>query len=593
MLEGLEKQYEKQIYNYNFSAGVLLLQAGTANLFMELLKDLFEGSPNLWGGGVAHSVLILSLVIAFGIMLGKVKIAGISLGVTWILFVGIVFGHFNLSLNEHLLHFLKEFGLILFVYSIGLQVGPGFFSAFKKGGFTLNILAVTSVSLSVAVAIVLYLVTDTPITTIVGILSGAVTNTPGLGAAQQANSDLNGIDAPEIAMGYAVAYPLGVIGAILALQSLKYILKINTTTEEAEAEKGMGHLQELTVRPVSLEIINKAIDNKTIKDIHPLVNRKFVISRIRNQHGKQELVNSDTELHLGDQILVISNPKDIEAITVFFGKQIDVKWEDEDSNLVSRRILITKPELNGKTLSQLRIRRNFGASITRVNRSGVDLVAAPNLQLQMGDRVTVVGSELAVSHAEKILGNSLKRLNHPNLIPIFIGIALGCILGSIPFMLPGIPQPLKLGLAGGPLIISILISRFGPHYKLITYTTMSANLMVREIGISLFLACVGLGAGKGFIETIVNEGGYVWIGYGAIITIFPLLLTGLIGRYGCKLNYYTLIGILSGANTNPPALAYSNEQTSCDAPAVGYATVYPLAMFLRVLSAQLLILALG
>ena len=587
------KQYEKQIYNYNFSAGVLLLQSGAANLFMELLKDLFEGSPNLWGGGVAHSVLILSLVIAFGIMLGKVKIAGISLGVTWILFVGIVFGHFNLSLNEHLLHFLKEFGLILFVYSIGLQVGPGFFSAFKKGGFTLNILAVTSVSLSVAVAIVLYLVTDTPITTIVGILSGAVTNTPGLGAAQQANSDLNGIDAPEIAMGYAVAYPLGVIGAILALQSLKYILKINTTTEEAEAEKGMGHLQELTVRPVSLEIINKAIDNKTIKDIHPLVNRKFVISRIRDQYGKQELVNSDTELHLGDQILVISNPKDIEAITVFFGKQIDVKWEDEDSNLVSRRILITKPELNGKTLSQLRIRRNFGASITRVNRSGVDLVAAPNLQLQMGDRVTVVGSELAVSHAEKILGNSLKRLNHPNLIPIFIGIALGCILGSIPFMLPGIPQPLKLGLAGGPLIISILISRFGPHYKLITYTTMSANLMVREIGISLFLACVGLGAGKGFIETIVNEGGYMWIGYGAIITIFPLLLTGLIGRYGCKLNYYTLIGILSGANTNPPALAYSNEQTSCDAPAVGYATVYPLAMFLRVLSAQLLILALG
>ncbi len=560
---------------------------------MELLKDLFEGSPDLWGGGVAHSVLILSLVIAFGIMLGKIKIAGISLGVTWILFVGIVFGHFNLSLNEHLLHFLKEFGLILFVYSIGLQVGPGFFSAFKKGGFTLNMLAITSVSLSVVVAIVLYLVTDTPITTMVGILSGAVTNTPGLGAAQQANSDLNGIDAPEIAMGYAVAYPLGVIGTILALQSLKYILKINTTTEETEAEKGLGHLQELTVRPVSLEIVNKSIDNKAIKDIQPLVNRKFVISRIRHQGEKQELVNSETILHIGDQILVISNPKDIEAITVFFGKQIDMKWENEDTNLVSRRILITKPELNGKTLSQLRIRRNFGASITRINRSGVDLVAAPNLQLQMGDRVTVVGSELAVSHAEKVLGNSLKRLNHPNLIPIFIGIALGCVLGSIPFMLPGIPQPLKLGLAGGPLIVSILISRFGPHYKLITYTTMSANLMVREIGIALFLACVGLGAGKGFIETIVNEGGYVWIGYGAIITIFPLLVTGLIGRYGCKLNYYTLIGILSGANTNPPALAYSNEQTSCDAPAVGYATVYPLAMFLRVLSAQLLILALG
>lgn len=272
---------------------------------------------------------------------------------------------------------------------------------------------------------------------------------------------------------------------------------------------------------------------------------------------------------------------------------MEVEWEQVSKNLISRRILITKPELNGKTLSQLKIRNNFGANITRINRSGVDLVAAPSLQLQMGDRVTVVGSELAVGHAEKVLGNSMKRLNHPNLIPIFIGIALGCILGSIPFMFPGIPQPVKLGLAGGPLIVSILISRFGPQYKMITYTTMSANLMVREIGISLFLACVGLGAGKGFIETVVNEGGYVWIGYGAIITVIPLLITGLIGRYGCKLNYYTLIGVLSGANTNPPALAYSNDLTSCDAPAVGYATVYPLAMFLRVLTAQLLILSLS
>ena len=264
-----------------------------------------------------------------------------------------------------------------------------------------------------------------------------------------------------------------------------------------------------------------------------------------------------------------------------------------NKKLISRRILITKPELNGKMLSQLKIRNNFGASITRINRSGVDLVASPHLQLQMGDRVTIVGSELAVTHAEKVLGNSMKRLNHPNLIPIFFGIALGCILGSIPFMFPGIPQPVKLGLAGGPLIVSILISRFGPQYKMITYTTMSANLMIREIGISLFLACVGLGAGKDFIETIVNEGGYIWIMYGAIITTVPLIITGLIGHYACKLNYYTLIGVLSGANTNPPALAYSNDLTSCDAPAVGYATVYPLAMFLRVLTAQLLILSLG
>lgn len=561
---------------------------------MELLKNLFEGYPDLWGGGVAHSVLILSLVIAFGIMLAKIKVAGVSLGITWILFVGIVFGHFDMTLNEHLLHFMKEFGLILFVYSIGLQVGPGFFSAFKKGGLTLNLLAMLVVFLGVVITIILHFVTGTPITTMVGILSGAVTNTPGLGAAQQANSDLNGIDAPEIALGYAVAYPLGVVGIILSLIALKYILRINTKTEEAEAERGLGHIKELTVRPISFEIRNEAIDGKKIKDIRPLMNRDFVISRVQYHDGQgTELANSDTVLHLNDKILVISTPKDIEAISVFFGKQIDMQWEQLDKKLISRRILITKPELNGKMLSQLKIRNNFGASITRVNRSGVDLVAAPQLQLQMGDRVTIVGSELAVSHAEKVLGNSMKRLDHPNLIPIFLGIALGCILGSTPFVFPGIPQPVKLGLAGGPLIVSILISRFGPQYKMITYTTMSANLMLREIGISLFLACVGLGAGKGFVETVIYDGGYVWVGYGVIITIVPLLIAGLVGRYVFKLNYYTLIGVLGGSTTNPPALAYSNDLTSCDAPAVGYATVYPLTMFLRVLTAQILILALA
>ena len=561
---------------------------------MELLKNLFEGYPDLWGGGVAHSVLILSLVIAFGIMLAKIKVAGVSLGITWILFVGIVFGHFDMTLNEHLLHFMKEFGLILFVYSIGLQVGPGFFSAFKKGGLTLNLLAMLVVFLGVVITIILHFVTGTPITTMVGILSGAVTNTPGLGAAQQANSDLNGIDAPEIALGYAVAYPLGVVGIILSLIALKYILRINTKTEEAEAERGLGHIQELTVRPISFEIRNEAIDGKKIKDIRPLMNRDFVISRVQYHDGQgTELANSDTVLHLNDKILVISTPKDIEAISVFFGKQIDMQWEQLDKKLISRRILITKPELNGKMLSQLKIRNDFGASITRVNRSGVDLVAAPQLQLQMGDRVTIVGSELAVSHAEKVLGNSMKRLDHPNLIPIFLGIALGCILGSTPFVFPGIPQPVKLGLAGGPLIVSILISRFGPQYKMITYTTMSANLMLREIGISLFLACVGLGAGKGFVETVIYDGGYVWVGYGVIITIVPLLIAGLVGRYVFKLNYYTLIGVLGGSTTNPPALAYSNDLTSCDAPAVGYATVYPLTMFLRVLTAQILILALA
>ena len=372
-------------------------------------------------------------------------------------------------------------------------------------------------------------------------------------------------------------------------------MQIKPKQEEAEAERGLGHLQELTVRPISLEIRNEAVNGKTIKDIKPLVNRDFVISRIRYCNGDKqtELVNSNTISHLNDEILVIANPIDVEAITVFFVEQENVEWDFKNKNLISRKILITKPELNGKTLAQLKIRNDFGVSITRVNRSGVDLVATPHLQLQMGDRVKIVGSERGVAQAEKILGNSMKRLNHPNLIPIFPGIALGCILGSTPFVFPGIPQPVKLGLAGGPLIISILISRFGPQYKLITYTTISANLMVREIGISLFLACVGLGAGKGFIETIINEGGYIWIGYGAIITVLPLLIVGFIGRYVFKLNYYTLIGVLSGATTNPPALAYSNDLTSCDAPAVGYATVYPLTMFLRVLTAQLLILSLG
>mgnify|MGYP000543082859 CR=1 FL=1 len=397
---------------------------------------------------------------------------------------------------------------------------------------------------------------------------------------------------------------LYVEGRILKLETVailkadaydKYVYRTDwKEKEEKEAEVGLGHLQELTVRPISIEVRNESVDGIRIKELRPLLNRKFVISRIKHREGGEtELVNSETILHVGDIILVISTPIDVEAITVFFGKEIKMEWEQLNKELISRRILITKPELNGKTLSQLKIRNNFGANITRVNRSGVDLVASPQLQLQMGDRVTIVGSELAVTHAEKVLGNSMKRLNHPNLIPIFIGIALGCILGSLPFAFPGIPQPVKLGLAGGPLIVSILISRFGPKYKLITYTTMSANLMLREIGISIFLACVGLGAGEGFVDTVIHGGGYIWVGYGVIITILPLLITGLVGRYYCKLNYFTLIGVLAGSNTNPPALAYSNDLTSCDAPAVGYATVYPLTMFLRVLTAQILILSLG
>ena len=566
--------------------------AGTARpktgFGMELLERLLFGSDSLWGGGVAHSVMILALVIALGIMLGKVKVAGVSLGVTGILFVGIAFSYFGMNIDEHLMHFLKEFGLILFVYSIGLQVGPGFFSSFRKGGITLNKLAVLVVALGVVTTVALYYVTGLPMTTMVGVMSGAVTNTPGLGAAQQAFSDLHaGADAPDIATGYALAYPLGVIGAILTLLALRYLLRIDVRQEEEAAGLGTDVLKDLTTRRISVEICNPAVEGKSISGIRRLALRDFVVSRICRPGEAPELADAATTLRCGDRILLVAAPKDAEALVALLGREVDAGPMMPDRKMISRRILITKPELNGKTLAELRIRSTSGVTITRINRSGIDLVAAGNLQLQLGDRVTVVGPELSVAHAERLFGNSLKRLNHPNLIPIFIGIALGVVLGSISFWIPGIPQPVKLG-----LIVAILIGRYGPHYRLITYTTMSANLMLREVGISLFLAGVGLGAGEDFVPTLV-AGGYVWIAYGAVITIVPLLLAGLFGRFYYKLNYYTLIGVLSGASTNPPALAYSTEQTTSDAPSVGYATVYPLSMFLRVLAAQLLILIFG
>lgn len=560
---------------------------------MELLDHLLWGNESLWGGGVAHSILILSLVITGGIMLGKIKIAGISLGVTGILFIGIAFGHFGLNVNEHLLHFLKEFGLILFVYSIGLQVGPGFFASFRKGGITLNKLAAIIVLSGVAVTLVLYYATGLPITTMVGIMSGAVTNTPGLGAAQQAFSDIHlGADADDIATGYAVAYPLGVIGAILTILTLRYLLRINTQKEEKEASEGADAHQNPTTVRATLEVVNQGLEGKTIADLHRLATREFVVSRICHVNGQPELVNAQTALYCGDKILVITTQNDIEAIIALIGNIVEMNWHDISKDMISRKILITKPELNGKRLSELQIRTSCGVTITRVNRAGIDLVAAGNLSLQLGDRVTVVGPELSVMQAEQRFGNSLKRLNHPNLIAIFTGIALGVLLGSLSFHIPGIPQPVKLGLAGGPLIVAILIGRYGPYYKMVTYTTMSANLMLRETGISLFLAGVGLGAGENFVPTLLN-GGYIWILYGFAITVIPLLVAGIIGKKLYKINYYTLIGVLAGSSTNPPALAFSSELTGTDAPSVGYATVYPLTMFLRVLAAQLLILLLA
>ena len=562
---------------------------------MELLHNLFMGFPNLWGGGVAHSVMILSLVISLGLLLGKIKVANISLGLTWVLFVGITFGYFCFNLDEHLLHFLKEFGLILFVYSLGLQVGPSFFSSFGKGGLRLNMLAISTIAISIVVTVILFYTTGTPITTMAGILSGAVTNTPGLGAAQQANSDLNGIDDPSIAASYAAAYPIGVIGAILIFLLLKYILRIHTGKEEEAAKRGLGATEELTVRPFSVCVKNEQIVGRTVRQIAEISQRDFVISRmlVDGAASPTDIINGSTVLNLNDKLLITAAPRDIEAIIACLGEPTNVDWEKCDKGHISRRILITRPEINGKTLAQLRIRSLFGANITHVYRSGVELVAAPHLQLQMGDKVTVVGSELAISHTEKRLGNSIKRLNIPNLIPIFLGIALGCLVANIPFYLPGIQAPLKLGLTGGPLVVAILIGFLGPKFHLITYNTISSNLMIREIGLCIFLACVGLGTGKEFIDTVFNGNGLAMVGYGAIITMLPLLIGGLIGRYAFHLNYYTLIGVLAGANTNPPALRYANDLTASDSPAVAYSTVYPFAMFLRIITIQILILTLG
>ena len=562
---------------------------------MELLHNLFMGFPNLWGGGVAHSVMILSLVISLGLLLGKIKVANISLGLTWVLFVGITFGYFCFNLDEHLLHFLKEFGLILFVYSLGLQVGPSFFSSFGKGGLRLNMLAISTIAISIVVTVILFYTTGTPITTMAGILSGAVTNTPGLGAAQQANSDLNGIDDPSIAASYAAAYPIGVIGAILIFLLLKYILCIHTGKEEEAAKRGLGATEELTVRPFSVCVKNEQIVGRTVRQIAEISQRDFVISRmfVDGAASPTDVINGSTVLNLNDKLLITAAPRDIEAIIACLGEPTTVDWEKCDKGHISRRILITRPEINGKTLAQLRIRSLFGANITHVYRSGVELVAAPHLQLQMGDKVTVVGSELAISHTEKRLGNSIKRLNIPNLIPIFLGIALGCLVANIPFYLPGIQAPLKLGLTGGPLVVAILIGFLGPRFHLITYNTISSNLMIREIGLCIFLACVGLGTGKEFIDTVFNGNGLAMVGYGAIITMLPLLIGGLIGRYAFHLNYYTLIGVLAGANTNPPALRYANDLTASDSPAVAYSTVYPFAMFLRIITIQILILTLG
>lgn len=543
---------------------------------------------------MAHIVLLYAFVISVGVLLGKIKFFGVQLGVTFVLFVGILMGHFGFLGNHHILHFVRELGLILFVFSIGLQVGPSFFASFKKGGVTMNLLAVSVVILNLVVAFVIYSVLNGRISMpmLVGIMSGAITNTPSLGAAQEALNQLSAAhviaQAPPIALGYAVAYPLGVIGIIGAIIAIRFIFRVNFSEEE----KGWGKAAEnhqSKPHQMHIEVTNEALSGKDMKTIMDLSGREFVISRIRK--GNEIFIpEDDTIFGKGDFLFVVCFAADADFVTSFIGRETIVDWEESTSPLLSRDVLITQHNLNGKSLQQLNLRELYGVNVTRINRSGVELFANPSLVLQMGDHATVVGTQSAVKKVAKILGNSARKLNEPNIATLFIGILLGVFFGSIPFAFPGVPVPVKLGIAGGPLVVSILIGRFGYKLNLVTYTTPSANLMLREIGIVLFLASVGLEAGSNFFETVINGDGLLWVICGFLITIIPLLIVGSYARKRLKMNYFMLMGLIAGSTTDPPALAYSSQVSGSDAPAVAYSTVYPLVMFLRVLIAQLLIL---
>lgn len=555
---------------------------------MEWFTDLISGSS------IAHTAFLYALVIAAGVLLGRVKIFGVSLGVTFVLFVGILVGHFGLTVDHDILHFVKEFGLILFVFSIGLQVGPGFFASFKNEGIKLNILAIAIIILNIIVALVIYFLDDSIGLMIVGILSGAVTNTPGLGAAEQALTQLynDGIitEVPQLALGYAVAYPLGVVGIILAMIIVRAVFRVKFSEETEQLERENNDSQ-LVPHIVTYRIENKLIVGRSLSELSSMINRNFVVSRIK-RNDEIIIPNSKTVLQDDDLLLTVLSEPDEEALAAFIGPKIEMDWEAIQAPVVSRRILVSKEEYNGRKIGSMRLRMGYRLNVTRVTRAGVDLLASPNLTLQMGDRITVVGKEEDIDRLAEKLGNSMKHLNHPNLFTIFIGIMIGIIFGCMPFTIPGMPVPMKLGLAGGPLIIAILIGRFGHKFHLTTYTSTSANLMLREVGICLFLASVGISAGGEFVKTIM-EGGLMWVLWGFLITLIPLLIVGSVGRGYYKLNYYTLMGLMSGACTDPPALAYSNKVANNDAPSVAYSTVYPLTMFLRILTAQILVLALA
>jgi len=555
---------------------------------MDWLENLLFNADS-----IAHIVLLYSFVIAGGVLLGKLKIFGVSLGVTFILFVGILMGHFGLTGNREIMNFVQDFGLILFVFCIGLQVGPSFFSSFKKGGVTMNLIATGVVLLNITVMLVLWLTLfdteDLPM--LVGVLCGAVTNTPGLGAANEALSQM-GYAGPDIANGYACAYPLGVVGIIGATILLRHLCRVNFQKEEDELkqEEGNPHIKPHLMH---VEVHNEALSGKTLMAVREFLNRDFVCSRIL-QNGHVSIPTRDTIFHVGDQLFIVCAEDDAEAIIAFIGRRVEVDWESQDINspLISRRILVTQSKVNGKSLGELHFSSIYGVNVTRINRSGMDLFANPHLKLQVGDRLTVVGPQDAVERVANKMGNSMKRLDHPNIVTIFVGIFLGILFGSLPIAFPGIPTPVKLGLAGGPLIVAILIARFGYKLKLVTYTTMSANLMLREIGLALFLASVGIKAGANFVQTVVEGDGLLYVGCGFLITTLPILIMGLVARLKYKLNYFTLMGLIAGSTTDPPALAYANQTAGNDAPAVGYTTVYPLAMFLRIVTAQVIILLL-
>ena len=559
---------------------------------MNWLINLFTTTDS-----VAHIAMLYAIVISIGVLLGKVKVGGISLGVTFVLFAGIVAGHIGFTAPTNILSFIQDFGLILFVFCIGLQVGPGFFESFKKGGVSLNLLATVTILLNIGVMFACYwLFFDTKnvnnLPMMVGTLYGAVTNTPGLGAANEAlTSVFPQGHMPQIASGYACAYPLGVLGIIGATIAIRYITRVKLEKEEqnlAEQEDENPHAKP---HQMHLKVSNAYIAGRSLLEISQFLNRDVICSRLLHD-GEVTIPNRDTIFSLGDELLVVCTEGDAEAIKAFIGPEIDTPWhtEAETQPLISRRIVVTNPAMNGKTLGKMHFSSVYGVNVTRVTRQGMDLFASRNHHFQIGDRIMVVGPEDNVNRVAEMMGNSTKRLDAPNIGTIFIGIIIGILFGSIPIAIPGMPVPLKLGIAGGPLIIAILIGRFGYRFKLVTYTTTSANMMLREIGLVLFLASVGIKAGAGFWETVVQGDGLKYVYTGFLITIIPILIVGTIARLRYKFNYFTIMGMISGSYTDPPALAYANSICTREAPAIGYSTVYPLSMFLRIFTAQIVVL---